>query len=106
MIDPIERFVNDLNDTDHQWWPFLFLRPARRDERMSTGRVATLAALYGLLPGFFVNAVVRLTGEHADSLNPLLFPLATTVAFFAFYRVTFAACWNRRAERVARGMRE
>jgi hypothetical protein len=101
MMDELERWLNHVNDTDHGWWPFLFMRP-EPDERITTARVAALAALYGLLPGFFVNAVVRITGEHADSLHPLFFPLAVTLAFFAVFRFTFAASWNRRAARMAR----
>jgi hypothetical protein len=50
--------------------------------------------------------VVRLTSEHAASLHPLLFPVATTLGFFALFRLTFAASWNRRAERMARGARD
>jgi len=105
MMDELEQYVNHVNDTDREWGPFLFLRPSR-EERMTSLRVAKLAALYGVLAGLFVNVIVRLTGEHAESLSPLLFPLATTLGFFAIYRFTFAACWNRRAERLARGQRE
>jgi hypothetical protein len=36
----------------------------------------------------------------------LLFPIAITLGFFALYRFTFAACWNRRAERLGRGARD
>jgi hypothetical protein len=105
MIEELERFLNHVSDTDHEWGPLIFLRPDRH-ERMTSRRVAALAALYGILAGCFVNVVVRLTGEHAESLHPLLFPMATTLGFFAVYRFTFAACWNRRAERIARGMRD
>src|SRR5215469_5241750 len=102
MLHDLERLVNHVNDTDHQWGPFLFLRPDRA-ERMTSARVGALAALYGILAGCFINVVVRLTGEHADRLHPLLFPIATTLGFFTLYRFTFAATWNRRAARIARG---
>ena len=105
MIEGLERMVNHVNDTDHEWGPFLFLRPERY-ERMTSRRVAALAALHGVLAGVIVNVVVRLTGEHAETLHPLLFPLAIPLGFFAVYRFTFAACWNRRAERLARGARD
>jgi hypothetical protein len=105
MVDELERMLNHVNDADHEWGPFLFLRPERY-ERMTSVRVGALAALYGVLAGLAVNVVVRLTGEHAGSLHPLLFPLATTLGFFAVYRATFAASWNRRAERIARGARD
>ncbi len=105
MIDGLERFANYVNDLDHEWGPFLFLRP-ERDQRMTSARVAALAVLYGVLAGCAVNVVVRFTGEHAESLHPLFFPAAVTLGFFVFYRTTFAAGWNRRAERLARGVRE
>jgi hypothetical protein len=105
MFEELERMLNYVSDMDREWGPLLFLRP-ERGERMTSRRVAALAGLYGVLAGCAVNVVVRLTREHADSLNPLLFPLATTLVFFALYRFTFAACWNRRAERLSRGARE
>jgi hypothetical protein len=105
MIDDLERALNHVNDMDHEWGPFLFLRPERH-ERMGSFRVAQLAALYGVLTGVVVNVVARLTEAHAVSLHPLLFPTAITAGFFAVHRFTFAASWNRRAERIARGARE
>jgi len=105
MLTDFERLLNHVTDTDHEWGPFLFLRPGR-EERMTSLRVGALAALYGILAGCVVNVVVRLTGEHGGSVPPLLFPLATTLGFFALYRATFAVSWNRRAARIARGERE
>jgi hypothetical protein len=105
MIEEIEWALNYVSDLDHEWGPLLFLRPERRAP-MTSPRVAALAVLYGVLVGCAVNVVVRLTGEHADALNPLFFPAATTIVFFAFYRLTFAQCWNRRAARLRRGARE
>ena len=104
MIEGLERFVNYVSDLDHEWGPLLFLRPAR-DERMSSARVALIAALYGVLAGCLVDVVVRLSGEHAESLHPLFFPASATLGFFVVYRFTFAAGWNRRAERLLRGER-
>jgi hypothetical protein len=105
MIEDFERVMNHVSDMDQEWGPLLFLRPERH-QRMTSLRVAQLATLYGVLAGLMVNVAVRLTGEHAASLHPLLFPVATTLGFFTFYRFTFAACWNRRAQRVARGERD
>lgn len=98
-MDEIEWALNYVSDLDHEWGPLLFLRPDRHAP-MTSMRVAALAVLYGVLVGCAVNVVARLTGEHANALNPLFFPAATTIAFFAFYRVTFARCWNRRAARL------
>jgi hypothetical protein len=97
VIDDLERIANYVNDNDQQWWPFLFLRPAR-EERMTSARVALLAALYGLLAGLVANVLLRCARSEPPS--PLLFPMATTLGFFALYRSTFAACWNRRASRL------
>jgi hypothetical protein len=105
MVEVFERFVNYVNDMDSEWGPLLFLRP-ERDERMTSSRVALLSALYGVLGGCAVDVAVRLTGERADSLNPLFFPAAVTFGFFLVYRFTFALGWNRRAERILRSGRE
>jgi hypothetical protein len=104
MVDDLERAMNHVSDMDQEWGPLLFLRPERH-QRMTSLRVAQLAILYGVLAGLAVNVVVKLSGEHAAALEPLLFPLGTTLGFFAVYRCTFAACWNRRAERIERGAR-
>jgi hypothetical protein len=103
MFDDLERLANHVSDTDLEWWPFLFLRP-EPCERMTSGRVAVRAALYGVFAGLLVNIVLRLTGEHRG-MSPLAFPVATTLALFAVFRLTFAACWNRRAARISRGER-
>jgi hypothetical protein len=105
LLEGLERFVNFVSDRDSEWGPLLFLRP-ERDERMTSARVALLSILYGVVAGVAVNAVVRLTGERAESLHPLFFPASVTLAFFVVYRFTFAFGWNRRAERLLRGERE
>jgi hypothetical protein len=101
--DGLEQFANYLSDMDREWWPFLFLRP-QQHERMGTRRVGALAALYGVLAGVVANVLLALMGHGAGSFNPLLFPLGATLGFFLIYRFTFAYFWNRRAERLSRGM--
>jgi hypothetical protein len=95
-FDHVEAMLNWVSDQDLQWWPFLFLRPAQ-NERFGTRRVAAVS-----------NIVMVLMNSRAASelgvlaLPPwLTLPLATSVLFFAFFRVTFAASWNRRARRLA-----
>ncbi len=99
--DGLEQFANYLTDMDREWWPFLFLRP-QPEERMSSLRVAALAALYGVLAGLFVNVVLVASGRSNDSFNPFLFPVGATLGFFVVYRFTFAYFWNRRAARLRR----
>src|SRR4051812_32574269 len=104
MIEGLEQFVNDVSDLDREWGPFVFLRPART-ERMTSWRVMALAALYGVMAGMVANLVARMTAE-GRGLNVLFFPFAATLGFFVIYRLTFAVCWNRRAERLLRGFRD
>jgi len=96
-VEQVEDVLNFLNDMDANWWPFLFLRPEPY-ERMTSPRVAVLAALYGVLTGTFMNAVLAITGK-ADGVSLWTFPVWTTLGFFVIYRLTFAYAWNCRAER-------
>jgi hypothetical protein len=108
--DELEAMLNWVNDQDQQWWPFLFLRPAQH-ELLGTPRVAAVSALLGLFFGMLTNVAVRLISplpvtELSLFALPawLTLPLATSVLFFAFFRLTFAASWNRRARRLAVGV--
>ena len=96
LIDNLETTANWISDLDREWWPFLFLRPAR-DQRFSTRRVALLAILYGVFAGMLANVVLVLAGERMHHAHTL--PSVLTIVFFALYRLTFAAAWNRRVER-------
>jgi hypothetical protein len=105
-FDHVEAMLNWVSDQDLQWWPFLFLRPAQ-DERLGTRRVAAVSALFGLFFGMLTNVVIVLTNSRAAAglsvfALPawLTLPIATSVLFFAFFRLTFAASWNRRARRL------
>jgi hypothetical protein len=95
-MDNFEQVVNSLSDSDFNWWPFLFLRP-EQDQKLGNGRVLALAALYGIFLGLLINIVAAL--QHTK-VHPALFPVATTLGFFVFFRLTVAWCWNRRADRM------
>jgi hypothetical protein len=97
LIDHLERSANWVSDIDREWWPFLFLRPAR-NRRLSTARAALLATLYGVFVGMVANLGVLSAGERMNHVYTL--PVVLTIVFFALYRLTFAAAWNRRAERI------
>jgi hypothetical protein len=106
-FDHLEAMLNWVSDQDAQWWPFLFLRPAQH-ERLGTRRVVAVSMLLGVFFGMLVNVVVAWTSPGGPSkLGVLAFPpwltlpIATSVLFFAFFRVTFAVSWNRRARRLA-----
>lgn len=104
--DELEAMLNWVNDQDRQWWPFLFLRPAQH-ERLGSRRVAAVSVLLGSFFGMLANVAIALTSPRAvPDLRVLALPewltlpLATSVLFFVFFRVTFAASWNRRARRL------
>jgi hypothetical protein len=106
-FDHVEAMLNWVNDQDLQWWPFLFLRPAQ-NEQFGSGRVAAVSVLLGLFFGMLTNVVMVLMNARAASELGVLalpawltLPLSTSVLFFAFFRLTFAASWNRRARRLA-----
>jgi hypothetical protein len=70
--------------------------------------VAAVSALLGLFFGMLTNVVMALMNSRAASELGVLalpawltLPVATSVLFFVFFRVTFAASWNRRARRLA-----
>jgi len=98
--DELEQMLNWVSDQDQQWWPFAFLRPEPW-QRMSSLRVAALSLLLGVFFGMLANVVVAAT-VSASVARPdaWVFPLCTTLAFFAFFRATFAYSWNRRAARL------
>jgi hypothetical protein len=100
--EKLERFANWLNDRNVEWWPFLFMRPAKH-ERMSEPRVLGLAALYGFPAGLFVSVLFAVS--HAR-VHVLAAPLLGTLLFYVVFRCTFAQAWNRRATRIARKKRQ
>ena len=105
----LEDILNWVSDQDHQWWPFLFLRP-EQNQRMSALRVLAVSCLLGTFAGMLANVAIALTAARATerlsvlALPPwLTLPLASSALFFLFFRYTFASSWNRRAERLRVG---
>ena len=97
-MNQFEELANWASDQETQWWPFGFLRPEQH-ERMSNRRVLALSILYGTFAGFLMNVAARLGGAPAG-LRPWLLPALGTAGFFLLFRMTFALCWNRRADRL------
>jgi hypothetical protein len=101
----LEDAVNTVSDMDSGWWPFLFLRPTQED-RITNLRVAMLSVLYGVMGGMMANIALRVTGEgaregaEAARVSFSTFPVLATIGFFVLYKLTFAYCWNRRADRL------
>jgi hypothetical protein len=99
-MDDVEALVNELNDMDLGWWPFLFLRP-RKTECITGDRCFVLAALNGLPLGLFLDIVMR-SAPPDEHVHPAVLPLALTLGLFVVHRATFSYFWNRRAERLRR----
>ncbi len=97
-LDQLEDVVNEVSDRDWSWWPFLWLRPEKR-EHLSLGRSLTLSVLYGVpcsvLMGFGTSVL------RTPSLPELLFTAAAFPLLFLFTgSVLVAPMWNRRADRL------
>jgi len=98
----LERFVNHITDTDHEWGPFLFLRPERDETDDVRSRGGARRALRS--PRRRLRERGRADHGRARGVaSPLLFPLATTLGFFAIYRFTVRGVLESSAERIARG---
>lgn len=99
-LDEIEEMLNWVSDQDREWWPFLFLRPEQH-ERLGSRRVLLLSLLHGIFVGMLANVLIAFVASADARPNVLAFPFFTTLGFFAFYRLTFAYFWNRRARRLS-----
>jgi hypothetical protein len=94
-----EEVFNQLTDSDRQWWPFAFLRPAQH-EAFSTLRVAALAVLHGVPIGLILLLVDHRARHAAGGGHIALFLAVVCAAVFVTNRFTLAYFWNRRANRI------
>lgn len=99
MFDRLERLSNSVLDEDWTWWPFLFLRPNRRDP-MDTRRVLWMGIYFGPMFGLAVMLAAEVVGRYAAIRVGLLGIVIVTISAFSVYRMTFAVLWNRRAARL------
>jgi hypothetical protein len=91
--------LEQLVDSDAEWWPFAFARPARH-ERFGTARCLLLAGLYGFPATLLCSLLGRLAGEPMDDLRLLLLVVSVYAATFLAFRFGLALFWNRRAARL------
>jgi len=99
-MDRLEDLSNRLMDNDTLWWPFLYLRPAR-EQPMTTGFVAKMALHFGPLIGVLMAGIAVVKPQEASATEITVISMViATASFFAFYRLTFAFFWNRRAARM------
>ena len=94
-----EFLVNHLNDSDSEWWPFVFLRPEPH-EKISNARCLLFAVLHGL-PATLMSLIGgALLGEAVHGAPAFSFALCVCAASFLFFHVAVASSWNRRAARL------
>jgi hypothetical protein len=99
----VDELFTRLVDSDQQWGPLLFLRPARHVP-FRTARVLALSVLvgggFGLPGSIFLLLLSR--SVHRAPLPVYAFPLLLTVLYFALCQLSFVPAWNRRALRLAK----
>jgi hypothetical protein len=93
----LEDAMNELCDSNSEWWPFQFLRPAP-EKRLGVARALALAILNGVPLGLAITLLISL---RVPAIHPAFFPAIMTLSFFAVYQATIAVFWNRRAVRLA-----
>ena len=92
-------YLEHLVDSDREWWPFAFAKPAP-EAKFGAARCLLLACLYGL-PASLLGAMVgRTIGDPIDNAQLSLFTLTVCTALFLAFRFAIATVWNRRAERI------
>lgn len=99
-MDSIEEFMNHLSDLDWGWYPFLFLRPPK-NTKMGFIVLAKIALVFGSISGLIIFLFNLAARRHTFDLGDLLMWVSVGIIFFFIvYALTFAHCWNRRAERL------
>jgi hypothetical protein len=101
---PADTLITDFCDSDANWGPLLFLRPAR-SERLTDVRCFAVSFLPGVAFGLLGSFITRALGVLLErpTGSPLAFPLVLTVFYFLACRVVLAPAWNRRAELLSNG---
>jgi len=98
-MEKIVDLANGFTDRDRNWWPILFLRPDQ-NEKMTNVLVGKLALFYGLTGGISLYLLLLFLGRLSGLLELIVLSIVFVVGIFIVYRVTFALCWNYRAERL------
>jgi hypothetical protein len=95
---PTDTLITDYCDSDSNWGPLLFLRPAR-SEYLGAGRCAVMAALPGVFFGLLCSILYALSArafEH-PTMPIYVLPILFSAACYGVCRVVLAPSWNRRA---------
>src|SRR3954466_2391473 len=89
-------------DSDQQWGPLLFLRPAL-NEHFGALRMLVLSLLIGGAFGLPGSILLALTARaaHRPALPLFAFPLVLTVVYFCVCQLSIVPAWNRRAQRLS-----
>ncbi len=90
-------------DTDAQWGPLLFLRPAPH-QQFGLTRLFAIAVLIGGAFGLAGSIVLALMARAAQRppLPIYVFPLVLTAVYFCVCQLSIVPAWNRRALRLSK----
>ena len=99
LMEKIVDLANSFTDRDRNWWPILFLRPDQ-NEKMTNALVGKLALFYGLSGGISLYLLLLFLSRLSGLLELVILSIGFVAGVFIAYRVTFALCWNYRAERL------
>lgn len=95
----LEDILNSLTDQDWGWWPLVSLRPLKTKE-INNIILLKMTGFFGPATGL-VMFLFRLRNLAAVTLERVVWHVILgSIVFFVFYKLTFAYCWNRRAQRL------
>jgi hypothetical protein len=97
----LEAAAHRVMDREHEWWPFVFLKP-EPEAYLTSVRVAALSCLYAFPAGLISVLMTRAAGDIRDLAQLSSLVAYACAMFFLLYRFTFAYFWNRRAENLQR----
>jgi len=98
MTDRIEQYLNWLSDKDWGWWPVLNLRP-QKNEHINNLTQLKITSIFGTVSGLVIIALLLINKSEVQLIDIPVIWLIGLVLYFFIYKYTFAACWNRRANR-------
>jgi hypothetical protein len=107
MANQSNSYIDDLFtrvvDSDDQWGPLLFLRPALH-QRFGLARMSALAVLVGGAFGLAGSILLGLMARAAarPPVPIYVFPLVLTAVYFSVCQLSIVPAWNRRALRLAK----
>ena len=90
----MNQFFNKINDQKSSWFPLSHLKP-QKHELIKGGVILRLTFFYGVVTGMLV---ALMEGNLNNALAISVDILKGWIAFYLFFKFTFARAWNERAK--------